>query len=328
MVGIFAETEQTADWRDYLKELNYRHVTVSLPDGDELLEALRYLEIPEEDVPAVVDQSARVRGDKELWWYVTRAVWSLIAHMGRTQSPPRFARLRDINDPNYRFFYVLVYVAALPHVRSYHRRIGIPEDIAQATLADVGRNVRVHRKREGLGGLGVAWWLMLHFRGVIYQLGRLQFERTTMNEPLANSIREAGGVAEEGSPILSIHIPDFSGGMTPEACEASFDLAREFFSRHFPDTPYKYAMCNSWLLDPRLREHLRPESNIVRFQDRFSLIEGGWDSTLGIMQFVFGRTPADVASVPRHTSLQKAVAEHIDAGGIWHGRSGWFKLQG
>jgi hypothetical protein len=246
--------------------------------------------------------------------------------MGCVEQPPRFAPLHDINDPDYRFFYVHVFVAALPYVQEYYRELGIPEEIAQATLADLGRNVRVHRKREGIGGLGVAWWLMLHFRGVIYQLGRLQFERASMGSAISEKLREQGVDVHEKTPVLSIHIPDFCGPMSPEACDDSISRAREFFATYFPDDRFEYAVCNSWLLDPTLKQHLKQDSNIVRFQDRFQLSDGTWDSTVGIMQFVFGKTPEHIQSVPQETSLQRAVVNHITSGGKWYGRGGWFRL--
>src|SRR5690606_24606621 len=92
----------------------------------------------------------------------------LLRGMGEISYEHRFAALADFNHPGHRYFYVQLLTACLPFVREYHRSLGIPEDISQATLADLGRNVRVHRKREGVGGLGVMWWLSLHFRGVIY----------------------------------------------------------------------------------------------------------------------------------------------------------------
>jgi hypothetical protein len=246
--------------------------------------------------------------------------------MGSLDGPPRFAALKDANDPDYRFFYVLVYVAALPYVQDYHRSLGIPEEITQATLADLGRNVRVHRKREGIGGLGVFWWLMLHFRGVIFQLGRLQFERSTLGSAISECIRETGLIADENTPALSIHIPDFSGPMTAEACDDSIARASAFLARYFPDTLSGYAICNSWLLDPRLKDHLRADSNIILFQERFHLTGPQWDSTDGIMQFVFGKTTAALDSVEAKTSLERAVVEHIRSGGKWWGYGGWFSL--
>jgi hypothetical protein len=326
-MSIFADTEQTHIWEQHLRSVPPSKRPVELPVGTELMDALQVLAIPEEDIPDVLAAVELVRNSPELWWYVERAVWSIVAHMGEIEAPPRIAALADINDPLHRFFYVVVYLASLPFTREYHQEIGIPDDVSRATLADVGRNVRVHRKREGIGGLGVAWWLTIHFRGVIYQLGRLQFERSQLGEALAASARSTGADVRPDTPALSLHIPDFCGSMTPEECDASIDAATRFFPRYFPEARYDYAVCNSWLLDPRLKEHLKAESNIIRFQDRFHLADALWDSTEGIMQFVFGKTPADIDSIVPRTTLECAVIEHIRAGGRWYGYGGWFPLR-
>lgn len=325
-MSIFADTDETRSWTAYLRELSPPDGEVTLPEGAELEATLRYVEIPEEDIPEVMRQAEVIRADADLWWYVERAVWSLQAHMGQVEGPPRFAPLRDQNDAEYRFFYVVVYVAALPFVRAYHESRGIPEDVQQATLADLGRNVRVHRKREGVGGLGVMWWLMLHFRGMIYQLGRLQFERARMGDSIAASVAELDTDATASTPVLSVHIPDFMGPMSVEACDDSTAEARAFFPRYFPDETYDYAVCHSWLLDPELKRYLRPESNIIRFQDRFTLAGKGWDSTDGIMQFVFGTTAEAIDDVPQESSLQRGVVRHIRDGERWWGYLGWFRL--
>jgi hypothetical protein len=324
---IFAETDDTKVWIEHLEALSPPQRPVTLPTGSELHETLRYLEIPEEDIPDVVELASRLQEDKSVWWYLERAVWSLDAFMGSVETPPRIAPLRDQNDPVYRHFYVLVFAATLPLVREYYRARGISDEIAQATLADLGRNVRVHRKREGVGGLGVAWWLTLHFRGLIYQLGRLQFERSRMGDQVAKSVSITDSSADPETPVLSVHIPDFLGPMTPEACDASIASAVRFYERYFPEDRYDYAVCHSWLLDPHLKTILRPESNIIRFQDRFTLAGKEWDSTDGIMEFVFGKKADAIDAVEPKTSLERGVVQHIRDGGTWWGYGGWFDLE-
>lgn len=328
MAGLtdrFTQDDTFAAWKAHLEEIGPPREPVKLPDGDDLVSTLRYLEIPEEDIPDVVRLAPSPGSDPDAWWYLERGVHSLGLAMGEIQQPPRVANLQDINDPDYRFFYVHMFVAALPQVQRYFRAHGIPEEIVQATLADLGRNVRVHRKREGIGGLGVAFWLTLHFRGMIYQLGRLQFERTILGE------RGAGGAAAPGLPakpedhVLSLHIPDFCGPMTPEACDDSIARAHEFFPRYFPEEHVLAGVCSSWLLDPQLKQYLSPESNIIRFQDRFQLMPGGYNVNNSIVQFVFGPTLKSPSELPKRSTLERAVATHLEAGKDWEGRFGWFR---
>lgn len=316
--GIFAA------WHAHLSEIGAPPFPATIPTGNDLLHTLRYLEIPEEDISDVIRLAPSHDSDPDAWWYLERAVHSLARHMEVVDRPPRFGTLQDVNDPKYRFFYVHVFVAALPHVQRYFRDRRIPDDVAQATLADLGRNVRVHRKRTGMGGLGVAWWLMLHFRGMIYQLGRLQFERARFGEPGAEDARSIGLPSSADDAVLSIHIPDFLGSMTPEECDASIARAHTFFETYFPEDPVVAGVCNSWLMDPQLRDYLRRDSNILRFQERFRLIQGGYNASESVIQFVFGPVTADLDTLPQQSSLERAVVAHLKMNKTWEGRTGWF----
>lgn len=320
----FTHDDRFARWKAHLEQIGPPDTQVSLPTGDELVATLRYLEIPEDDIPDVVRLAPSPESDPDAWWYLERGVHSLGLFMGTIEKPPRVPDLADINDPVYRLFFVHMFVAALPQVQRYFRERDIPEEIVQATLADLGRNVRVHRKREGVAGLGVAFWLTLHFRGIIYQLGRLQFERAWLGEHAARSAVEMGIEARADDHVLSLHIPDFCGPLSPEACDASIARAHEFFARYFPEEAVRAGVCSSWLLDPQLKAYLDPKSNIIRFQDRFHLVPGGYNVNNSIVQFVFGPTLTDPALLPMRSSLERAVATHLRSGKDWQGRFGWF----
>jgi hypothetical protein len=321
---LFVPNDIFDAWKAHLECIGPPPCPVDLPAGDALEQRLRHLEIPEEDIPDVIRLAPSPEQDPELWWYLERTVHSLGLHMGKAEGPPRFGTLRDINDPRYRYFFVHMFAAAMPQVQQYFRERNIPNEIAQATLADLGRNVRVHRKREGVGGLGVAWWLMLHFRGMIYQLGRLQFERSLLGERGAEGAAKLGIAARPDDHVLSIHIPDFCGPMTPEACDASIAEAHTFFSTHFPEESVRAGVCSSWLLDPQLKEYLHPASNIIRFQDRFQMLEGGYNVNNSIVQFVFGPNLERLDTLPQRSTLERAVVAHLKAGKDWEGRLGWF----
>ena len=218
-----------------------------------------------------------------------------------------------------RYFFVYVYLAALADVRRFHLQRGIPDDISWATLSDLGRNLKRDRLLLGDGGLRTSGWLTLHFRGSIYQLGRLQFNRVNIRAAhVADAFRE-------GEPTLGIHIPE-SGPLTPEACDDSLAQARPFFSRHFPETPTRLAICTSWLLDPQLAEYLAPDSNIVRFGRRFTLVGDGYDGDADVLRFVFHRIAPRIDDLPQRTTLERAIVAHLRAGKHWRNRTGWVEL--
>ncbi|MFC4008651.1 acyltransferase domain-containing protein [Nonomuraea purpurea] len=302
------------DWLAHLESLG--GFDLALP-GDLVSELLR-LAVPHEDVNAVI--AARPEPGDPRWWLAERCAHSLVATMGVVDGPPPFPVLPELGP----YFYVFVYLAALPHTRAYHRRLGVPEEVSWATFADLGRNMAVHRKRHGTGGLHAPDWFMLHARGLLFEMGRLQFNRAKLNRRVGQALESAGLPVGPGSPALGVHVPDFRGPMTPAACDASFERAREFFPRHFPDEDVRVVTCGSWLLDEQLARYLPAESNIVAFQRRFHLLDR-YDGS-DMMAFVFGGDAADLARLPRRTRLERAVGDHLAAGGTWYGRTGWLRF--
>ncbi|GAA0941466.1 acyltransferase domain-containing protein [Nonomuraea longicatena] len=300
------------EWLDHLESVG--PVDVRFPH--DLLGELLRLAVPHEDIGGVL-AGLPAPGDPH-WWLLERCVGSLVASMGDTEAPPRFPELPELGP----YFYVHVYLAALPYTRAYHREHGIPEHVAQATLADLGRNMAVHRKRFRAPGLHAPFWFMLHARGMIYQLGRLQFERSLMREGTASGVRAAGMDPGDGNPALDVHIPDFCGPMDPASCDRSFARAAEFFPRHFPKEKYLVATCHSWLLDEQLARYLPEGSNIIAFQRRFHLLHR---FETGVLGFVFG-ADAEADPLPRRSSLERAIADHLAEGGSWYGRAGWLRL--
>ena len=202
------------------------------------------------------------------------------------------------------YFYVRVFLAALPAVQARHAELGIPAAISRATLADLGNKMAIYRRTHGVGGLDRQAWLTRHFRGRLYRLGRLQFDMV-------------------GSG-LEIHIPE-DGPLSPAACDESLAAARPFFAEHF-GVDYRSAGCRSWLLDEQLTEYLPATSNILRFQRRFEPTGQVEDGDHDILEFVFRRHPADLSELPQRTALQRAIVAHLRSGRHWRITSGTARL--
>ncbi|MDH2444084.1 acyltransferase domain-containing protein [Amnibacterium sp. CER49] len=201
---------------------------------------------------------------------------------------------------------VLALLATADDVRAFHRSRGIPEAVSERTLADIGQQIWVHRRTYGAFGLDTYDWETLPWSGNLYWLGRLQYEL----------------VQHDGGWVLSTHIPE-TGPLTPAAVDESFAQATDFFAEHFSDRPADRFHCSSWLLDPQLAEVLDPESNMVRFQQRWTLEGEGTVADADAIYFVFRkRGEVDRATLPRDTTLQRAILDRLDAGGHWNSWNG------
>ncbi|MFG2790911.1 acyltransferase domain-containing protein [Streptomyces sp. NPDC048419] len=298
-----------------------------LPDADELAEVLLDLAVPHEDINALVRMGRRVTDDPELLRFLEASVDELVRGMGEVGGAVDLPQLDWASGPLQRCFPVYVFVAALPYTRAYHRARGIPDDVSRRTLADLGRNMAVHRRRHGRAGVQAPWWLTRHFRGELYQLGRLQFERTRPGQRTSRTLTAAGLDMSDGALCLNLHIPDHLGPLSPAACERSLALAADFFARHHPEEKFRAALCHSWLLDAQLKEYLPAGSNIVRFQDRFRIArEEREQADTEPVQFVFGDPELPIETLPRRTAVERAVGDHLRAGRHWYIGHGWFPL--
>jgi hypothetical protein len=289
-----------------------------LPDRDYLPAIFERLAIGEEDQDEIMAAWPSPVTDSEVWRALERAYEILVKDIGGF-APLELPGPSVDSTPLGRYFFVYVYLAALVDVRRFHVQRRVPEEIAWATLSDLGRNLARDRLLLGDGGLRTSGWLTLHFRGAIYQLRRLQFNRMSVRPThVADAFRE-------GEPALGIHIPE-SGPLTPEACDDSLAQARSFFARYFPETPTSLGICTSWLLDPQLGEYLPRESNIMRFQHRFTIVGEGSDGDADVLRFVFHRIAPRIDDLPQRTTLERAIVAHLRAGKHWRNRTGWLEL--
>jgi hypothetical protein len=283
----------------------------SLPPLARVPALLDRLAVAADDAAEIIVGWPSDRWPEELRWLLGQVVAGVRADLGGAGWLVPGPSLPRDRGPAWKHFYVYAYLALLDDVLAYHAGRGVPEPVSWVTLADLGRNLAIDRRMNGEGWPVMLQWLTLHVRGGVYELGRLQFQR-----------RRPGG----DPTALSLHVPR-SGALTPSACDASFEWARELFPRHFPDEPYRIVTCGSWLLDPALAEYLPADSNIIRFQRRFELLPDGEDGDEDFLRFVFGTLTTPLEELPARTILQRAGIAHLKSGGHWQNRTGRLVLR-
>lgn len=221
------------------------------------------------------------------------------------QAPPH----TGVTDEN---VWLAAYLALAPTVAQRYRDLGVPESVIHATLADLGRQLRVHRHHHGHFGFETWDWLVPHFTGMMFALGRFNFalHRTELDVP---------GTLAKNDWVIGLHIPE-SGPLSVTSVDESLRAASEFFPRHFHGAGVQWAVCQSWLLDPFLVDHL-PNSNIAAFSRRFSHVAPPDEDISEALYFVF--RDRDVERVrrthvrDRMTRLQRLVVDRAVDGDPW-----------
>ncbi len=310
-----ADDQDTANW---LTELagTAAGAPTRLPEPAEATRMMTRMEVPAADITEALDAVPDADRRPDLWWLLHHCRLLLVERLGSTAPMARWPGLPARLGALGRYFYLWVFLASVPDLLRHHAALGIAEQVSWETLADIGSKAALHRRTHGTGGLDKQDWFTLHFRGLLYSLGRLQFN---LGRTPADST-----MPPPGTPCLGVHIPE-TGPMTPQACQESLRRAPEFFHEHFA-VRYRYASCTSWLLDDQLADYLPGTSNILRFQQRFRLTPGGRDSDADILEFVFRQVRPQLADLPQQTTLQRAVVRHLRAGGHWQVRTGWLEL--
>lgn len=213
------------------------------------------------------------------------------------------------------------------------------------------------RSHHGKLGLERQRWVLRTFSGDLVILGSLQFEKKKWDLPCVLFKNKVTGVWEmlsnegcgeendcfygkrimgqdgsvtkemvslrkcdwniaagEDTPVLGIHIPE-GADLRIEAVKESIRFAKKYFG----EEKYRFLVCESWLLDPHLKQMLSPKSRILEFASLF------WRTPIAqkervpqILERVFGPEfrMEDLEKQECVTQLQKALKNHLLSGGM------------
>lgn len=225
------------------------------------------------------------------------------------------ARLQERLAPGEGLIAILALVVSTSTVRAWHRERGLSTEQSWQVLADLGQQMRIHRRSSGRLGLHQLPWMALNWRGRLVHLGRLQFDLHRVGE----------GTAQERW-MIGTHIPA-TGPLTPAAVDDSLARATAYFSTRYADLetgrpegapPFGHEFdCDSWLINPLLVEEFGAGSNLGSFTQRWELLSRDRADDSAAF-FVFGaRPPYDPASLPRNTRLERLVAQRLSDGRGW-----------
>lgn len=290
-----------------------RAVSAALSEG-ELSRLLTAAGLDEVDCAAAVTAANHALNSLDLIDQVGRFVTRIRAGMGWFPGDGNvdpWAGYHSVDDPlGVGVLPLLSLLITLDDLMTFHRQRGISAAVSSATVAELGQQVRVHRRTYGDFGLHTYGWLPVTWSGSLYWLGRLQFNLLRLDRFW----------------VCSTHLPR-TGPLDPAAVDDSFASAADFFPRYFKDRPFTHFWCDSWLLDPQLAAALRSTSNIARFQRRWEVDTAGRPGDDDALFFGFGRREwVDIGDLPTDSSLQRALIDRWRSGGHWYvhsGRLGW-----
>ena len=304
-------------------------------DARELERILTEVATPPPVIEGAIAQWDAFRADDEWVTLLAALVGWVDRCRGDVDAPiPIWDDLDDAG-PSGRFFYFYLFALCYDAAVAFLQRAGCPADVLTTTMTIVPRHVAIHERKWGSIGFDPGWWLLPVLRGEMVQIGSLQFHRVNLGvgnlspEPWYSTEESlALGVGfRRGDPSVGLHIP-YQAPLGVADLDATFARAREVLGTMWPVDQRRLATCQSWLLDDQLLEFLDHESNVLRFQRRFTLLDGWYDNDEETLGFIFQRPGAARGDLPRDTSLQRGILELLERGGHWRARPGWLDFDG
>ena len=157
---------------------------------------------------------------------------------------------------------------------------------------------------------------------------RIEVDPVQIQQLLLNLVRNAAAIARKKLPANDedLSLPGATAVGKRAARQADvFSQAPEPVTQ--VDELIGTLLRRVFLLDPQLRTYLPPDSNIVRFQDRFTLAYVSTEKAdQDVLSFVFGNDQLPLDQLPQRSTLERAVVAHLRSGGHWHLGRGWFEL--
>jgi hypothetical protein len=304
-------------------------------DTRDVAAALRSAGVPESVLREVVTQWNAFRDDDVLVPLLSSLVEWVERTRGDVDAPIPIWDELDAAGTNGRFFYFYLFALCYDATREFLRHSGCPNDVIEMTMSAVPRHTQIHQRRFGSAGIYPGWWLLPILRGEMVQIESLKFHRVNLSvgnlspEPwYSNEESNARGTGfRRGDPSVGLHIP-VGTALNPDAIDRTFAHAREVIAEMWPVTQRRLATLQSWLLDDQLKSFLSPDSNIMKFQQRFTLLDGWYDNDEETLGFIFQSPGVAIDDLARDTSLERGVLGLLERGGHWRARPGWLDFDG
>ena len=206
------------------------------------------------------------------------------------------------------------YITLIPALKKEYDKRKIPTWIFESSIKDISYHVDYCKNCKGVWGTFTNWHAnFFSIKG--YGFGRLQF----IPKPCYKDFDSEGIKVLKGEPIVEVHIPYTKTPLIEEECEICYKKAYEYFKDYFKGGKAVFH-CSSWLLWDKHFEILKPNSNIIKFISKFTLVEKGlyndYSELWRIFQIEYKGNPNDL---PVTSSLHKAYFDIVSKGE----KTGW-----
>jgi len=204
------------------------------------------------------------------------------------------------------------YMSQYAYMNFKIRYPNINDSIFFETLKDITLSAESCKNKYGYWGIDKIKWISHVIDLNVFRLGRLEFRLRSLDK----DYNVGDYFLSKKKVVISVHIPS-GDKLNYEDCIKSFKQAYEFFVGAEP-----IIYCRSWLIDKRIVPFLRSDSNILKFQTLFTVVEQ--EDNYYCEEFVFNGFREDKSSYPENTSLQRNLKKYLLSGGKLGTSTGFF----
>ncbi len=252
----------------------------------ETMELVRLLEIPEEAAKQLADYEQ----NRDLT--ISEALTGQI--LERSQWEDGIKKLQELlgDDPaGVKILWELLHIVCTYSYGEYIKR-GIPEEIFIATMKFCTRFLRERYKTFRDYNFVWAWWFPREVSLCEYRIGALEYEFIDGEEK-----------------EIAIHIPS-DADLRSQAVARSLEEFAQFVKKYYPAWENVPMTCDTWMLMPELKELLGEDSNIVAFQNLFTIDIVNYNATW-YMGWIFPGAESVDENLPEKTTLQRRLKKYL-----------------
>ena len=195
-------------------------------------------------------------------------------------------------------------------LKQYYEEEGIAESIWKTSMYDLKYKLIECKSVHDIYGTFVAGWFVGFFQLWRFGFCKLQFEMVDFKRTY-----EKNGVSlAPQSKVINVHIPRTGTKLDRESMQRSYAEAAAFYRKQFGMERVVF-VCHSWLLFPKNKEILSPQSNLYAFISDFDIIESEEYDNYGEIWRLFDVFyDGNPDHLPQDSSLRRGYADWIRKG--------------
>ena len=205
---------------------------------------------------------------------------------------------------------LLYYICLNEELAKQYKNAGISEEMYDEAIDDIHCKMMECYNVYKEWGIFSEGWFVSVYRLKTFSLGRFMYNEGIYD---GKDFTVGGRKVTKGDKYISIHIPSSGKPFTTDARMDSYARAYEFYKERFGQEPL--FRCETWLINPALRNLLNEKSNIVSFMNDFKIVGSYLYEDNRYLWRVFGadylKEPKDL---PRDNSLRKVYADYLTEG--------------